>query len=130
MIDDKDKKRIQQYVKHLRESFKHSSLYYQTLAKAKSEEVGPKGGARYTCYICDELFPPSKVEVEHVNDTVVPFDKFYYQVSEREYYNRMFCDKDNLSIVCKECHKGKTAEERILRKEAKKKDIDKNPPIK
>lgn len=86
---------------------------------ALSNEVGPRGGKLYTCACCNENYSKSKIEVDHYPEPVTPFHLFYYEVSEVEYFQRLFCSVDNLQILCKECHVDKTLRERKLRREAK-----------
>lgn len=59
-------------------------------------------------------------DLDHV-EPVIPFDKFYYEITLDEWVDRLHCDVSNLELLCLDCHKTKTSEEKTLRKEAKKK---------
>ena len=87
---------------------------------------GPRGGKQYTCSECGKTFGVTKIAVDHL-EPVIPLDKTVEEMSWDEVVERMFCDKANLQVLCKEvCHKKKTSEERKARKEyrdSKQKDL-------
>lgn len=87
---------------------------------------GPRGGKQYICSDCKNTFGITKIAVDHI-DTVIPLDKTIEDMTLDEVVERMFCEKSNLQVLCKEiCHKKKTAEERKERKrirELKQKDL-------
>lgn len=83
----------------------------------------------YLCAGCKEEVPATikvgrkrqqNVFVDHVNPIVDPEVGF---TTWDEYIERMFCEKDNLQLLCKSCHDIKSDEERakaiIRRKEEK-----------
>jgi hypothetical protein len=51
--------------------------------------------------------------VDHISPVVDPKKGF---VSWDVYITRMFCEIDGLQVMCKPCHKIKTAEEKLERK--------------
>lgn len=69
--------------------------------------------AHYTCAECKYEFPAKEVQVDHISPVVVPSEGF---VSWDKFITRLFCDKQNLQVLCKPCHKNKTAEEKKARK--------------
>lgn len=80
---------------------------------------GPRGGKQYTCACCGKTFGITKIAVDHIS-SVIPLDKTIDDLSWDEIVARMFCDKSNLQVLCKDvCHKKKTAEERKERKKYK-----------
>jgi 5-methylcytosine-specific restriction endonuclease McrA len=70
--------------------------------------MGPRGGKYYTCAICGKAFPPSNVQVDHV-DPVIPVDRAATDMSWDELINRVFTTEDNLQVICKPDHKKKSA---------------------
>lgn len=73
----------------------------------------------YECASCKELVPPTTVcqesrrrikniFVDHINPIVDPTVGF---VSWDSVIERMFCDSDNLQLLCLTCHKKKSREE-------------------
>jgi 5-methylcytosine-specific restriction endonuclease McrA len=79
----------------------------------------------YLCAGCKEEVPVTvkkdgkrvrNVFVDHINPIVSVETGF---TSWDEYINRMFCEVDNLQVLCSDCHTIKTAKERQQAKEAK-----------
>lgn len=68
----------------------------------------------YKCNACKECFPSSEVQVDHINPIVNPSIGF---TTWDDVINNMFCEIDNLQVLCKDCHKAKTAYEKSLIKE-------------
>lgn len=94
---------------------KASSRYppkFKTLDAAKTlKKVNPSTGRiaqHYKCAICQKDFTQKEVQVDHKQPVVGP-DGF---TSWDDYVNRMFCEVDNLQVLCKECHGTKTKLER------------------
>jgi hypothetical protein len=66
---------------------------------------------QHLCNICKD-WKPGKVQVDHiipVVDTKVGF------VDWNTYIRRVFCGKENLQVVCHDCHQAKTNLERDIR---------------
>jgi hypothetical protein len=53
------------------------------------------------------------VQVDHINPVVDPAKGF---INWDIYIDRIFCEVDKLQVLCRSCHKEKTAEEKLLRK--------------
>ena len=81
-----------------------------------------KMAKHYTCDLCKGEFPAKDVEVDHINP-VIPTSGF---VSWDETIERMFCEKDGLRVLCKECHKKVTQEERVAARNLKNNKKDNN----
>ena len=58
----------------------------------------------------------NNVFVDHINPVVCPAMGF---AGWDEYIDRMFTEADGLQVLCKDCHKRKTADEREQRKQAR-----------
>jgi len=69
----------------------------------------------YLCADCGGLFVARDIQVDHVDPVIEPAVGF---VDWDTTIDRMFCEKDNLQVLCKECHKAKTNRERKERKHA------------
>lgn len=82
---------------------------YSTLNDAKTEKrINPKSGRlaqHYRCNSCQGEFTATTVQVDHIRP--IGFDKTW-----DEFINALFCEKDNLQVLCTTCHKTKTKEER------------------
>ena len=77
--------------------------------EAKTEKkTNPKTGRlaqHYLCAKCNNEFTAKEVEVDHVE----PIGR---EKSWDEFINGLFCEQDNLQVLCKPCHKKKTKEEK------------------
>ena len=67
----------------------------------------------YRCVTCEGVFIAADVQVDHINPVVDPKKGF---VSWDVYITRMFCEIEGLQVMCKPCHKEKTAQEKLKRK--------------
>lgn len=95
---------------------------FETLNDAKTDKKVNKATGRiaqhYKCSSCKEDWPAKDVQVDHIKPIVDP--KKGFQTWDLFVAN-LFCEKDNLQILCKTCHTEKTN----LEKETKKKYANK-----
>ena len=80
------------------------------------KQVNAKTGKmamHYKCAECKDLFVATDVQVDHIKPVVDPKKGF---VSWDVYINRMFCEIEDLQVMCKPCHKVKTDSEKLERK--------------
>lgn len=61
--------------------------------------------------------------VDHIDPIISPETGF---VSWDETIERMFCEAENLQLLCHDCHTQKTNEERNIAKERRQKEKDQN----
>ena len=84
----------------------------------------------YLCNGCKEEVPAStkdevtgkrvkNVLVDHINPIIDPYTGF---TTWDECIDRMFCESDNLQVLCHRCHTEKTNEERAIAKERRQKE--------
>ena len=66
----------------------------------------------YTCADCNEWFKTKEVEVDHI----VPAGSLKDYSDLAGFCERLFCEADNLRVLCKPCHKKRTDEERENKK--------------
>lgn len=89
---------------------------YETLAKAcvgkQTNLLSGRQAKHYTCAGCSGNFPAKDVCVDHI-EPVVPVTGF---TTWDEVINRMFCESENLQVLCAACHKVKTSKEKEERK--------------
>lgn len=90
---------------------------YETLNDSKTEKkVNVKTGRlaqHYQCNACKGEFTSKDVEVDHIKPVVDPKKGF---VSWDKYIENLFCEKKNLQVLCKTCHKEKTNKEKVIAK--------------
>ena len=88
----------------LRGAFSRYPVKYQVLKEAKR---GSKP-VQYECAVCSQLFKAKEVNVDHI----VPAGSLKCYADLPAFVERMFCEKEGMQVLCKPCHKTKTAEER------------------
>lgn len=84
---------------------------YSTLKDAYTTTKKNKKSGRlakhYKCAICSSEFTSTNVQVDHI----VPIGK---GLDWNEFIEKLFCEKDNLQVLCKLCHKEKTKNENTI----------------
>lgn len=87
-----------------------------TLNSAKTEKkVNSKTGRmaqHYRCSSCKKEFARTSVEVDHLVPVVDPAMGF---VDWNTYIPRLFCDENNLQVLCVQCHTKKSNKEKKQR---------------
>lgn len=78
---------------------------YETLKEAyvgkKKNKKTNRVGSHYVCNLCKEEYPASEVNVDHIAPVVDPVEGF---IDWNTFIERLFCSKDNLQVLCTECH--------------------------
>ena len=83
---------------------------------------------QYKCECCGEIVGPTRKDgrrrvhnifVDHIDPIVDPAVGFE---GWDKYIERMFCEADNLQLICKDCHDTKSAEERAVAVERRRKE--------
>jgi len=71
---------------------------------------------KWNCQICDKEITNKEMRRDHVHPVVDPVEGFK---DIGTFIDRLFCDPDNIQVICKTCHDSKSEEERKIRKENK-----------
>jgi len=96
-----------------------SPIVREVREKAVHEsKKGPRGGKQYTCKKCKKTFAGNKIQVDHIRPAI-PLNKTIHDMSYDAIVAGIFCKKSNLQVLCIECHKIKSKEERAKRKKYK-----------
>lgn len=94
-------------------------------AAYRHDGVNPETGRKcrlHECAICGKLFPMSKMHVDHLSP-VVPIKngwkggENFLGHNWNEYVKNLYCEIENLQVLCKECHKKKSKEENESRRQ-------------
>jgi len=100
----------------LRGGYRKFPAKYEVLKDAgvgkKMNSKTKRMGEHYICAHCKKQYPGKEVNVDHIDPVVCPDEGF---VNWDVYIARLFCPKENLQVLCSECHTVKTAEERNQR---------------
>jgi 5-methylcytosine-specific restriction endonuclease McrA len=95
---------------------------YETLLEAYTgQQVNPKTkrlSKHYKCQKCKKIYPGKEVNVDHIKPVVCPSDGF---TSWDDYIERLYCEKENLQVLCTTCHDKKSLKEKTQRVSSRKK---------
>ena len=104
----------------LRAYMKRYPPKWKALEEAKvGKKVNKRSGRlaeHYLCASCGGFFVARDVQVDHIEPVVAPSEGFKDWWT---YMNRLYCEKENLQVLCKPCHKEKTNAERKERSKKK-----------
>ena len=91
---------------------KFEALKTAFLGRKINEKTG-KLAQHFECAKCKKAFVSKDVQVDHKKPVVDPKKGFE---NWETYIDRLFCEVTNLQVLCKPCHKVKTAKEKLQRK--------------
>lgn len=91
---------------------KYKALKEAFVGKKTNKKTG-KLAMHYKCAKCKKLFVAADVQVDHILPVVSTSEGF---VGWDSFIDRIFCEIENLQVLCKPCHKVKTEEEKLQRK--------------
>jgi 5-methylcytosine-specific restriction endonuclease McrA len=100
-----------QVIQAIKKSFSRSNFTKNFRnSRVLKNKKGVRGGKVTKCEVCGAEIPMYKAQIDHIKPVVpvmIPgkFMSFMY------FYNRTFCKKSNLQILCPECHNIKSKEE-------------------
>ena len=106
----------------MRTAFARYSPKYEEVikgARVEKEKINKDGSVSkrpavwYTCNSCNNL--TKKVDIDHIEPIIEP-GKTYKDYTLDEILARLDCSVDNLQVLCQDCHKEKTTEERKRRR--------------
>lgn len=101
----------------LRGGFRRYPPKYEVLKEAfvdkRLNEKTKRVSSHYRCNSCDGVYPTKEVNVDHVNPIVSPETGF---TTWDTFIANLFCDKNNLQVLCSTCHTAKSAVENKIRK--------------
>lgn len=80
--------------------------------RKKPEGVEGRHVYEFQCKHCTGWFPDKDVEVDHI----IPAGTLKTYNDLPRFVELLFCEEDNLQLLCKTCHRAKTKREREERK--------------
>jgi 5-methylcytosine-specific restriction endonuclease McrA len=105
------------YMSFIRSTLRRSFTKFPTKHKVKNEASRPYKGSdkrrkkEYQCAVCSGWFADKEVAVDHI----VPCGSLKTYEDLPKFVATLFCEKENLQIICNTCHQIKTNEERANR---------------
>ena len=94
---------------------KYLALKHALVGRKTNKKTG-KLAQHFKCNACNEAFVAADVQVDHIAPVVDPAKGF---ISWDIYIDRLFCEIDNMQVMCKPCHKVKSATEKLTRTKKK-----------
>ena len=91
---------------------KNKALKEAFVGRKENKKTG-KLAMHYKFAKCKKHFVAADVQVDHILPVVSTAEGF---VSWDDFIDRIFCEIENLQVMCKPCHKVKTDEEKAERK--------------
>ena len=82
----------------------------ETVQYKKNGDVAKRPMVRFQCVECSCMFAGDKINVDHIKKV----GSFLDIMDIENFFFRIWCDFDNLQILCIECHTLKTKRERRL----------------
>ena len=96
----------------LRQGFNRYPPKFQAKKSAERTVKNKRHKYEYQCAECSGWFKGNEVQVDHIE----PAGSLKTYRDLPGFVKRLFCEADNLQVMCKTCHKTKTMEERNERR--------------
>jgi len=101
----------------IRSALRQKSRWWKPIIKCKMSARRPYKGPNkrqkfeYQCNVCKEWFPDKKINVDHI----IPAGSLQSANDLPGFVERLFCEVDNLQVLCAKCHNEKTSSEKSKR---------------
>jgi len=92
----------------LRKGFMTYPVKHHVLGQAKQVVTGKRHRFEYQCSHCNQYHPAKDVQVDHI----IPCGSLRCAEDIPQFVTRLYCEADNLQVLCKTCHQAKTNKER------------------
>lgn len=90
--------------KPIQECKKQAKRVYKGLNKRQKFE--------YKCNVCKNYFPDKEVNIDHIK----PAGSLKSGKDLQEFIERLFCEKENLQVLCSNCHNLKSINDKLIYK--------------
>jgi 5-methylcytosine-specific restriction endonuclease McrA len=101
----------------IRSSLRQKSRWWKPITQAKDaakrKYKGPNKRQKweYLCNVCNSYFPNTEINVDHI----IPAGTLRSAQDLPGFVERLFCEIDNLQVLCNVCHNKKTQDEKSKR---------------
>lgn len=99
----------------IRSALRQKSRWWKPISIAKQKAKRAYKGKNkrqkfeYKCAGCGNYFPDKEVNVDHI----IPAGKLNCYEDLPEFVRKLFCEEDNLQVLCKKCHDIKTKQDKL-----------------
>ena len=97
----------------LRQGFNRYPPKFQARKAAERTVTGKRHRYEYLCSACSKWFMGKDVQVDHIE----PAGSLKAYTDLAGFCKRLFCEAEDMQVMCKPCHQAKTNEERRQRNE-------------
>jgi 5-methylcytosine-specific restriction endonuclease McrA len=101
----------------IRSTLRQKSRWWKPVMQAKEaakrKYKGPNKRQKweYLCNVCNKYFPNTEINVDHI----IPAGTLRSAQDLPGFVERLFCEVDNLQVLCNVCHTKKTQDEKSKR---------------
>jgi 5-methylcytosine-specific restriction endonuclease McrA len=94
----------------IRSTLRQKSRWWKPITQCKLESRRPYKGPlkrqkfEYQCNSCKQWFPEKKINVDHI----IGAGSLNCGADLPGFVERLFCEQDNLQVLCTDCHDHKT----------------------
>lgn len=106
----KKKKKVNKYT-FAKGCLRRGSLMWPAISECR--RLARKSPNQYECAMCKGLFSSKETQVDHRNP-IVDMEKGFTTFDE--YIERLFCEVEELDLLCRTCHSSKSFSETQMRK--------------
>lgn len=105
----------------IRSGLRQKSRWWKPITECKLSARRPYTGPlkrqkfEYQCNSCKKWYPEKKINVDHI----VPAGTLTCANDLPAFVERLFCEQENLQVLCEVCHNEKTQKEKSLTKKIK-----------
>jgi len=98
----------------IRSSLRQKSRWWKPIAEAKAKAkrkykgINKRQKFEYQCNVCKEWYPDKEINVDHIT----PAGTLRCANDLPGFVERLFCEIDNLQVLCNVCHNKKTQDEK------------------
>ena len=98
----------------IRSALRQKSRWWKPITECKMKARRPYKGPNkrqkfeYQCNQCKDWFPDKKINVDHI----CPAGSLNSAQDLPDFIERLFCEVDNLQVLCEKCHNIKTKSEK------------------
>ena len=95
----------------LRRAWTKYPVRYQVMNKVRQPYTGADKRTKwvYPCAHCSLLFKATEINVDHIK----PAGSLKCYEDLPKFISTLFCEEDNLQVLCKQCHDIKTKQEKL-----------------
>jgi hypothetical protein len=98
----------------IRSALRNKSRWWKPITECKQKARRPYTGPNkrlkfeYQCNECKGWYPEKQINVDHI----IPAGTLTCSSDLAGFIERLFCEQENLQVLCEKCHDKKTTDER------------------